>query len=190
MVQLGRDLGKRKEARLFRSWDGKPTTRMLRHRDSTFDHHTKARYHQKLDKLLPAIKVPSPRAEKGNPEAADTVYESCVKYLLEATRDKKKHALIFEANVSYGFRRNFWGMKSAGIAISILGLLSSTANVVYGYSESARISATSISAVAICGLLFMWWLFRITPKWVRLAGDAYAERLLSACEILEPDSKA
>lgn len=32
----------------------------------------------------------------------------------------------------------------------------------------------------------MWWLLRINPGWVKLAGDGYAERLLAACETLEP----
>ena len=188
LTQLGRDLGKRKQMGLFVSWGGKPTTRMLRHRDDTLDPHTKARYHRKVEALLPEIKVPSARAEKGNPEAADEVYESCVRHLLEATRDKVKHALIFEANVTYGFRRNFWGMKPAGVTISAIGFLSSAANVAYEYSGSSRVFATSIGSVAICGLLLTWWASRITPAWVKLAGDAYAERLLSACETLPPKS--
>jgi hypothetical protein len=34
-------------------------------------------------------------------------------------------------------------------------------------------------------LLLTWWVGRITPRWVKLAGDAYAERLLAVCETLE-----
>ena len=52
LVQLGRDLGKEKQQLLFDSWDGRPTTRYLRHRDVTIDPHTKERYHEKLQALL------------------------------------------------------------------------------------------------------------------------------------------
>ena len=186
MIQLGRDLGKGKQATLFASWDGKPTTRMLRHRDTTLDPHTKARYHRRCQARLPDPKGPSARAEKGNPAAADQVYESWVRCLLELTRDKKKYPLVFEANVNYGFRRNYWAMKPAGILSSSLGLLSSTANTAFTHSETTRVAEISVISIIFCTLFLTWWLLRITPGWVKLAGDAYAERLLAACETLEP----
>ncbi len=34
MAQFARDAGKRKEEKLFASWDGKPTTKMLQHRST------------------------------------------------------------------------------------------------------------------------------------------------------------
>src|SRR3989442_4065228 len=34
LAQVGRDWGKRKQPRLFESWGGEPTTRLLRHRDA------------------------------------------------------------------------------------------------------------------------------------------------------------
>lgn len=185
LVQLGRDLGKKKQPSLFASWGGKPTTRVLRHRDTTIDRHTKQRYHQKLQALLPDLKLPSAKAEKGNPDAADQVYESCVKHLLEVARDKKQFSLVYESNVTYGFRRNFWGMKPAGIANATLGLVSSSASGVVDYLGTGHVSGTAVGSVGICALLLTWWVARITPGWVRVAGDAYAERLLAVCETLE-----
>jgi hypothetical protein len=190
LMHLGRDLGKGKQQTLFASWGGKPTTRMLRHRDSRIDPHTKERYHGKLQALLPAVKLPSSRAEKGNPDAADLIYESCVKHLLEVARDKKKFALVYEANVAYGFRRNFWGMKPAGIANATLGLISSSANGVFTYLKSEHVSGAAAGSIAVCALLLTWWLLRITPMWVQLAGDDYAERLLAVCETLEIPSSS
>lgn len=186
LVQLGRDLGKRKQSSLFASWGGKPTTCVLRHRDTTIDRHTKQRYHQKLQALLPELKLPSPKAEKCNPEAADQVYESCVKHLLEFARDKKKFSLVYESNVAYGFRRNFWGMKPAGVANATLGLISSAASGVFEYLSTGHVSGTAVGSVGICALLLTWWVARITPGWVSIASNAYAERLLAVCETLDP----
>ena len=186
LVQVGRDQGKQKQPQLFESWGGKPTTRLLRHRDQVIDSHTKARYHQKLRTLLPDVPMPPASLEDEAPERADAAYESCGKFLLEATRDKKRFPLVFDANVSYGFRRNLWGMRPTGIANSLVGLISSVSNALYAYTGSSKITVTSVSAIAICGLLITWWLLRIKPSWVRLAADAYAERLLAACETLSP----
>ena len=49
LAQLGRDQGKKKEARLFAEWGGTPTTQLLRHRDGQLDATTKERYHRALD---------------------------------------------------------------------------------------------------------------------------------------------
>ena len=51
VAQLGRDKGKVKEPLLFQSWGGKPTTVMLRHRDSPFDPATLARLHEALAEI-------------------------------------------------------------------------------------------------------------------------------------------
>ncbi len=186
LVQLGRDGGKQKQTRLFEAWGGKPTTRLLRHRDQGIDAHTKSRYHQKLRALLPDVPMPSASREEEAPEESDAAYESCGKYLLEATRDKKRFPLVFDANVSYGFRRNLWGMKPTGIANSLVGLISAVGNALYAYTGTSNITVTAVTAIAICGLLLTWWLLRIKPFWVKLAADAFAERLLAACETLSP----
>jgi hypothetical protein len=124
LAHFGRDAGKRKEPWLFQQWGGKPTTQLLRHRNNQLDGHTKARYHGKLERLLPDIPVPSTRKESANQDAADQVYTAWAKYLIEKTRDTKRFSLIFKENVSYGFRRNLWGWKTLGVFLSLgsLGL--------------------------------------------------------------------
>jgi hypothetical protein len=36
----------------------------------------------------------------------------------------------------------------------------------------------------VSALLLAWWIARVKTSWVRLAADAYAERLLGVCEKL------
>jgi hypothetical protein len=38
----------------------------------------------------------------------------------------------------------------------------------------------------LCISLFVIWTVRITPSWIRVAGFAYAERLLGICETIPP----
>jgi len=183
MAQMARDLGKQKEPGLFQSWGGKPTTRLLRHRDapnaSLLD-----RRHRKLQSLVPGIQIPSVADELAYPRAADDTYDSCTAFLLEKTRKKESFPLIFEENCNYGFRRNLWGMKPLGIATSLIGTVAIAVALTIGYRNGGALSATTLACGALNLLLLLAWLIWFTPAWVRIAADAYAERLLASCESL------
>ena len=182
LCQLGRDSGKRKEAGLWLSWGGKPTTQLLRHRDKFLDANTKARYHSHLGVMVPGIAMPTADEEAQNSPAADQIYDSCVKYLLQKTRDSKQFALLFQENVSYGFRRNLWAMKPAGIGFAIIGLIASSLATLMHYSDSLPVVAGFVTLIN--AFLLAWWLVRITPDWVRVPAFAYAQELLAACDKL------
>lgn len=182
LSQLGRDSGKRKEPDLWLSWGGKPTTQLLRHRDKFLDVNTKTRYHHHLAAMVPGITMPTADEEAANPTAADQVYDSCVKYLLQRTRDSKQFALLFQENVSYGFRRNLWAMRPAGIGFAIIGLIASSLATLIRFSDS--LPAVAGIVMLVNSFILAWWLIRITPDWVRVPAFAYAQELLAACDKL------
>ncbi len=76
-------------------------------------------------------------------------------------------------------------MKPAGIANATIGLISSTASGVVDHLSTGHVTGTAVGSVGISALLLTWWVARINSGWVKLAGDAYAERLLAVCETLE-----
>jgi hypothetical protein len=91
LSQLGRDLGKERQADLFKKWGGTPTTQLLSHRSSTLNPHTLARYHEALRQLRPDLALPrSKEAEIADPSTADAAYASCTDSLRELARDKAK----------------------------------------------------------------------------------------------------
>jgi hypothetical protein len=49
--------------------------------------------------------------------------------------------------------------------------------------EGARVSVVVVTA-GIDLLLLLGWLLVFTPAWVRIPAEAYAERLLEACDTL------
>jgi hypothetical protein len=110
--------------RLYEEWGGKPTTQLLRHRDKTIEAVTKRRYHSYLGAKI-NVPLPDKNQEAEDPEGADEVYQSAVRWLLNHTRpdDGKKFDMILRENVSYGFRRNALGMKPIGLIISTGSLL-------------------------------------------------------------------
>jgi hypothetical protein len=97
---------------------------LLRHRDKTIEAVTKRRYHSFLAAKIKEA-FPDKDQEAKNPEAADEVYQSGVRWLLNHTRpeDAKQFALLFRENIVYGFRRNALGTKPFGLVIAIGSLL-------------------------------------------------------------------
>lgn len=183
LAELGRDQGRKKQPTLFRCWGGKPTTRLLRHSDTTLDSVTLARYHAFLSKVINK-RFPSRTVESANPAAADELYESAGKFLLEATRNETTFPLLLKENISYGFRRNLWGMKPAAILICIIALVATLIPVCQAIFGKTSVPLLALSMAIITIFLLVLWILRVTPAWVQLAADAYALRLLAACDQL------
>ena len=168
------------EALLFQIWGGKPSTRMLRHRDA-FDKAALIYRHRQLERLIPGLKLPNLEEEKANSLEADQVYDRCIEFLRVRTRDKKRFPLVFEENCNYGFRRNLWGMRRFGIVISSLSFGAIGIVIALNYFNKAlpplpmEISCGSISLSLLLG-----WIIVFTPKWVRVPAEAYAQRLLES----------
>ena len=179
-AQMGRDLGKRKESVLFAMWGGKSTTRMLRHRNTELNPFTKARYHSRLRTALPDLGIPGPEEEAADTERADQIFESCASFLKQRARDEKRGLLLAE-NMNYGYRRNLWAMKPAGMTLALSGTVVCALAVIDSASHG-DLSLIALGAAAVSAVLTVWWLVRINPTWVRLAADEYARRLLETCE--------
>ncbi|NQU25654.1 MAG: hypothetical protein HQ567_30575 [Candidatus Nealsonbacteria bacterium] len=185
LAQLGRDQGKKKEPWLFQQWGGKPTTQLLRHCSDHLDATTKERYRAVLSAIVPDMSLPTPAEEAADPVKADAKYDSCALFLREKTRDKKAFPLVFAENVNFGFRRNLWGMKPAGIGLSALAVVVAIIAAIIN-SENGRPPALATVATVVNGLMLVWWVLRINVDWIRIPAFAYAERLLSACDVLRP----
>lgn len=184
LTQLARDSGKKREPLLFQKWGGLPSVLIFRHRHSRFDSITKARYHKKLSTLVKGVKAPTPEDEEADPAAADEVYTAWSHYLRANTRDTKKHALLFQENVSYGYRRNVWGLRPIGITISALCSIVAGVRLWFIYRSTGQPGEEVAGALVVSLLFLALWLFRFTEDWVRVPADAYAERLAEAVETL------
>lgn len=184
LTQLARDAGKQGEKALFEMWGGLPSVAIFRHRDTRFDAITKARYHKKLAGLVKEAKAPTVEQEKADPAAADSVYSAWSNYLRVSTRDTKKFGLLFHENVSYGYRRNVWGLRSIGIAASLISGIACGIRLYVIHQSTGKLDETLVGGAAFAAVLFLLWVFRFTSSWVRIPADAYAERLAESAEIL------
>lgn len=73
VAQVGRDGGKRQQEALFRKWNGMPSIRILRYRDSKLPWITMERLRSSLAKAV-GIPCPTKAEEEADPVMADEVY--------------------------------------------------------------------------------------------------------------------
>lgn len=184
LSQVARDAGKRKEHMLFDRWGGMPSVCICRHSDDTVDGITKSRYHQRMAVMVPGTRVLSREEELADPTAADQIYTAWSTFIRVNTRDTKKYPLLFQENISYGYRRNVWGMKPVGVTVTAVSLASAALWACYAYKTTGSISLELIISGAVCAILLLLWIFHFTAEWVRIPANAYAERLVEAIDSL------
>ena len=188
LAELGRRAGTLKQKGLYEGWGGKPSIVMLRHRKAA-NKALVAERHRKLAVLFPHLRLPSPEEERQNPKKADEIYEVLGQALIDLTRDKKIFSLLFQENCSYGFWRNLWGLKPAGITASLLALASIVALDLLKPTYIASIDKGALIVPVLLNVVFLCvWIFWVTPKSVRIPAEAYSERLFEASdELLRQD---
>jgi hypothetical protein len=187
-----RDAGKKVEDKLFAKLGGKPTTLMLRHRDTRIDGVTKNRIHQTLSKGIVAT-FPSPADELANPQQADETYRAGTVWLISNTRDPKKFPLVFKENIAYGFRRNMLGLKRIGGLVALASVIWTLfhAKVISIYepywsmNKFIDLAPSSITALVVSTTILFTWIFLITESSLLRVATAYSERLFHSCDNLK-----
>lgn len=195
LSRIARDAGKRIQDRLFREWDGAPTTQLLRHRNGYFDAHTTQALHTRLRNLT-ALSLPDARLEHDLPGAADEVYRAAALWLIKRTRDTQRFPLLFKENISFGFHRNALGLRWVGVAMavaSIMVILLATGVISidvphYAVAQWRALTVPMAVSLGFSMLMAFVWLFGITPDAAKRTGFAYAERLLECADELSADS--
>lgn len=186
LANIGRDAGKSKEQKLWNSWGGAPTTQLFRWSNTIIDPYTKARNQQKMQLLFPVQHIMDANFEMTNPIEADHVYKAWTGYVINHTRDTNKYSLVFRENMSYGFRRNLWGLKP--FALILIFMLAIGNYFYFGFllSDWRLICFPFLFFVIEFLLLTLacFWVFIVTKKWISIPGFAYGERLHQAIDML------
>lgn len=180
--QLGRDKGKRAEKKLWNEWGGAPTTQILRLTDDVLDIHTTKKAHKSLHERTSIGLADMAEIETSGDSEADEIYEAWCNYLRKETRDTSKHKLLFQENISYGFRRNLWGIKSLGIVLVVLSLIIITTHSYLNYQLLEVPNYSLWVSVILLILLLIFWLTIVTKDWIKIVAFAYAERLIEAID--------
>lgn len=195
MTNICREMGKRREERLFCEWGGKPTTQLLRHRDNVIDSVSKRRYHSFLAAKL-GVSFPDVEQERLDPTKADEAYQSGARWLLDHTRPDmgKQFDLLFRDNIAYGFRRNALGVRPVAIIVALCCLLWALVkeHVLFGASGKvfdgnglAQLSSASVASVAVSSVMLLVWVLFFTKNSLRTSAFTFAQTLLRTCDTLQ-----
>ena len=186
---LARRAGKRVEQDLFRGSGGRPFATALRYSDNNIDPIAKARYHTWLASRL-RERAPTQKDEHSDPRTTDRFYERCSAYLRGTTRDKDRFKMVYEENVTYGFRRNLLGLKWPALGLDVL-VLAACLLVTAGRTPSA-FAVTKEMAYVVAALVVVHaalFLFAVSRRSVMAASDQYSRQIGFACEILVDDER-
>ena len=198
-AQMGRALGYKKQSRLWESWGGPPTTRLLRHRHVSGDIRLAPGLRCQIEEWI-GHPLPTEEEEAVDPAWADTKYEEVTAALREATRDKARFPLVSAENANYGFKRNLWGMKRIGVSIAVTLVLVSWSMFLITIcgrpwpdplwdilaSPDSVVTIRLTVAIATIGYVALW-LFWVKPSLVKVAAETYAKRLMESVQTLRRD---
>ena len=119
------------------------------------------------------------------PAAADEAYRSVTDWLLRATRGKPESKLLFEENMNYGFRRNFWALRPIAflVDLALIAIVVALRTTITPDQDGAIIELNTTSLLAL-GVIIVHMLIVLaaTRNWVRTPADAYGKQLLAACD--------
>jgi len=179
--QLGRDRGRKRQAELWASWGGSPTLQRLRFRGSNPERIQ--RLHARIERIL-GDELPSAADEDADRANADDRYNEALARIRALTDDRERFPHLFAENVNYGQRRNMLGLRPLGILVAAATLIA--AALALGLADGtlsdrvARFAPGGVVGLA----MFCFWAFAVTPKWVRVTAEAYADQFVAAIDKL------
>ncbi|MGM4927668.1 hypothetical protein [Tardiphaga sp. 619_E2_N8_5] len=178
-ADIARRRGRAIEPSIIAKMGGLPTTVTLRHSDATYDAHTKSDFHKFIASKL-SEPAPTAEEEAADPEKADAYYVRGVIWLRENTRNQKKFDVLFNENVSYGFRRNLFGLKESGFLLNAFIVVVCLAIFWYRWpiDWSNGFNGKLLAVIVIAALHAGYLAIFVTERSVFDAARIYARQLL------------
>lgn len=187
MGDLARQLGKSAEIKIEQE-TGRPSA--LRYRDGALDRTYKARCLAFLSRKI-GEQAPSEEFERSNPGEADGFYVRASAWLREHTRDQQRFSVLFAENITYGMRRNLYGLKP--VALFMNGLAVAISFAVLFFSPSLawdrELGGRYASVVIVALVHATYFLLVVTKASVIAASEQYARQLALSCEVLMSDEE-
>jgi hypothetical protein len=185
MSDVARRRGRAVEPAVIQRMGGLPSITMMRYRDDTFDRVAKAAMHKFVGGKI-AADLPTVETEQADPAAADDFYKRCGNWLRENTRDTKKFKILFEENVTYGFRRNLLGLKSPALALdaAIVAFCLVMLWWHFAFNTADPLIQKLLSVVVITLLHAAYILLFVNEAGVAEAARTYGRQLLLSTETL------
>lgn len=151
---LARRRGRAVEPHLILRMGGLPSIVMMRHNDPSFDKASKARLHSFLSLKL---NEPSPTEseEAADLSAADGFYSRGGTWLRENTRNQKDFSLLHSESITYGFRRNLYGLRLPTLFLDAAILVGFLASFYFGLAEKYWATGALVITIAVLHAIYL-----------------------------------
>jgi hypothetical protein len=180
---FARSQGRKIEPRIYELQGGKPSVTMMRRADTTLDTDSKDRYRTFLAGKL-ARAAPTAAEEAQNQAGTDAFYEQAGTWLRENTRDTKKFRILFNENITYGYRRNLLGLKWIALGLN-LGVVAICAGLLW-YNAPVNIddafTGRVLVVLVIAAIHAVYIVTVVNRRSVIAAARTYARQLIVSTE--------
>ena len=180
-----RYLGRKYEPQLWEDWDGPPSTRFLRWRDSTFDDRLKQKLHHNVKQVL-GISLLSREEEENDPSTADERISQAFLQVRALVRKEDQNGLWQSHNAEYGYHRNLVGSRKLWLFLTVIGTII-CGGFWYLCNNDSLLFGFIINVMLLIGTLLLGWYF--LPKSAKIASDCYGESMWSSFLTLTDERK-
>jgi hypothetical protein len=163
--------GKAIEAKLWDEWGGPPSTRFMRHRDTTFGSDLKTSIRQALVKKFSSGLL-SPDEEARNPGRADKAIVDAFRQVRSYLRQHDPDGLWFKHDIEYGFCRNLLACREPWVVVALCATALAS---IYGVSTGRGVlnPGSAIGCLSFLIAAYIGW--AILPNATKRVGETYAE---------------
>jgi hypothetical protein len=183
VADLARRAGRWVQSSIFKESEGRPVNSELRRSDPMIDSGTKDRYRNFIAEKIGKV-PPTAEDEANDPKSADNFYVECFTYLRNSTYDTETFRVLFSENITYGFRRNLYGLRPYGIAVNAIALI--LAALIHHFEpEFISVSRNNVIIQGAFALIHAsYFIAAVTRTSVIDASRTYARQLVMSCEVL------
>jgi len=168
---LVRHNGRKIEPELWSSWDGPPSTRIMRWRDTTIGEKTKSQAYAAV-KHICGITLCSKAQEAEDEQLADNRISEAFNLVKTYVRKNNPEGLWDKHNAEYGFHRNLIGSRKLWLTFSLIGMLVDGI-IWFLYRDNNHLGFVMLNALMLIGALVFGWFF--LPKFAKASAERYAE---------------
>jgi hypothetical protein len=164
-------LGRRVEPRLWKKWDGPPSTRFCRWRDEQMGKQRKTLLHAAVAQHL-QIELYSPQKERARPDESDRIIADTFRQVKEILRRRDPTGLWSIHNANYGFARNTLASATWGGILSLIAAI--VCGCIWLQTDDRMVFAGVWVAIGLAAIFLVCRLW-IMPTVAKLHADRYAE---------------
>lgn len=158
------------QPKLWKDWDGEPSTRFLRIRDTHFGEGLKTSIRNELARRF-GVRLLSSSEEAQNAELADREIVDAFRRVRSYVR-KDPDGLWQKQNIEYGFCRNLLGCRVPWVVLSLVAIAFALANATRTHQNLLNPGSVVGCISLLCAVYVGWFML---PTGTKRVAEAYAE---------------